>query len=197
MNRQKTVLFILVLLLIAAGLYSYFRIPRQKTVDTLKYSPGAATPAAKAEAARSDERKLHLELLDVKQPTFTGFKRNIFWLPSHSTIKKLPPPPPPPPYRPPTPPVQPAPSTPPAPISPVRAEMAKFTFLGFLKKDDKKTIFLAKENEILLVKKGDKIANNYQVTNITDEALTINPVSGEGQIVIPLVENMPLSAPGK
>ncbi len=75
--------------------------------------------------------------------------------------------------------------------------MAKFTFLGFLKKDDKKTIFLAKENEILLVKKGDKIANNYQVANITDEALTINPISGEGQIVIPLVENMPLSAPGK
>jgi len=73
-------------------------------------------------------------------------------------------------------------------------EMAKFTFLGFLKKDNKKTIFLHKDNEIILVKKGDKIANKYEVTNITDDVLTINSISGGGQIVIPLVENMPLVA---
>jgi len=73
-------------------------------------------------------------------------------------------------------------------------EMAKFTFLGFLKKDNKKTIFLHKDNEIILVKKGDKIANKYEVTNITDDALTINSISGGSQIIIPLVENMPLVA---
>jgi len=72
-------------------------------------------------------------------------------------------------------------------------EMAKFQFLGFLKKDNKKTIFLHKDNEIILVKKGDKIANKYEVTSITDDALIINSTLGGGQIVIPLVENKPLA----
>lgn len=72
--------------------------------------------------------------------------------------------------------------------------MAKFTFLGFLLKEHRKTIFLSKDQEIFVVKKGDKIANIYEVTNISDDALTIHPTSGSGDIVIPLMENMPLKA---
>ena len=72
--------------------------------------------------------------------------------------------------------------------------MAKFTFLGFLKKEGRKTIFLSKGNEIILVKKGDKIDNRFEVTNLTDEALTITSTTESGQIVIPLVENSPLRA---
>ncbi len=192
MNRQKLFLLILVVLLVSAIVYAYFRTPQQKTVERLKYVPGAPAEGKK-ETAKVEEKKLNLELLDRPSPRFTGFKRNIFWLASAETKKKLPlpPPPPPPQLKPPSPP---PPPPPPPPPSPVTIEMAKFTFLGFLKKDNRKTIFLHKDNEIILVKKGDRIANKYEVTNITDDVLTINSISGGGQIVIPLVENMPLVA---
>lgn len=188
MNRQKAFLFILLVLFVAAAVYAYFRTPEQKTVQRLKFAPG--TPAENAKTAKPNDKKLHLELLDRPLPRFAGFKRNIFWFAPLENKKKLPPPPPPPPFRPPAPP----PPLPPSP-PPVRKEMAKFTFLGFLKKDNRKTIFLGKDNQIFLVKKGDRIANNYEVTNITDDMLTINSIAGGGQIVIPLVENMPLIAP--
>ena len=71
--------------------------------------------------------------------------------------------------------------------------MARFTFLGFLKKDNRKTIFLSSDKEIYLVKKGDKIAGKYDVTNISDEALTISVTATGNEIIIPLVENRALS----
>lgn len=194
MNRQKLLLLALVGLLAAAVVYAYFRTPQQRTVGKLKYSPGAPADARKDETPKPNGRKLHLELLDNRLPRSTGSKRNIFWLAGAETRKKLPLPPPPP-FRP-----APPPPLPPPPIKtltpPVRSEMAQFTFLGFLKKDGRKTIFLAKDNEIFLVRKGDKILNTYEVTKITDDMLTINSISG-GQIVIPLVENKPLSVRGE
>jgi len=75
--------------------------------------------------------------------------------------------------------------------------MAKFTFLGFLKKDNRKTIFLTNGKEIFLVKKGDKLSGRYDVTALTDEALTITSIQDGGEIVIPLVESRPLAAPRK
>lgn len=187
-------LLVFLLLLAAAVVYAYFRSPQQKTVDKLKFAPGTPAEPRKGAKVQPEESKVHLELLDRQMPRFSGFRRNIFWLASLENKRKLklPPPPPPPPFKPPLPP-----PTSQVQAPPVRTEMAKFTFLGFLKKDNRKTIFLAKDNEIFLVKKGDRIANNYEVTNITDDVLTINSISGGGQIVIPLVENMPLMAPAK
>jgi hypothetical protein len=110
----------------------------------------------------------------------------------------LPPPPPPPKKPPPAPPAPPVVTPPPAPpVDPVARDIARFTFLGFLKKDNKKTIFLSSDKEIYLVKKGDKIAGKYDVTNVTDEALTISVASSGNEIVIPLVENRALSAPNR
>ncbi|HEY6874438.1 MAG TPA: hypothetical protein VI298_17095 [Geobacteraceae bacterium] len=199
MNRQKMLLLVFLLLLAAAVVYAYFRSPQQKTVARLKFTPGIPAEEKKGPTVKQDDRKLHLELLDRQMLRYTGFKRNIFWLAALENKKKLPLPPPPP-FRPLPPPPPLAPPKPPPPqvqSSPARTEMAKFTFLGFLKKDNNKTIFLAKDNEIFLVKKGDKIAKIYEVTNITDDVLTINAISGGGQIIIPLVENMPLMAPAK
>ncbi len=71
-------------------------------------------------------------------------------------------------------------------------EVGRYTFLGFLQKENRKIIFLAKDNEIILVRKGDKIAGKYQVANISDEALTFNLLATGEQIVVPLVENRPL-----
>jgi hypothetical protein len=76
---------------------------------------------------------------------------------------------------------------------PVTAPLARFTFLGFLKKGSVKIIFLAKENDILLVKKGDKVAGRYQVTEISDQALTLTVADTGDKIVIPLIENRPLA----
>ena len=76
-------------------------------------------------------------------------------------------------------------------------EMAKFTFLGYLLKDNRKTVFLSSNKEIFVVKKGDKIANKYEVTNLSDSVITIHSISGNGEIAIPLIENKPLSVPRK
>ena len=190
MNRQKLSLFILLILLVVAIAYAFFRTPQQKKVDRLKYSPGALPATAPVNTAiKADDTKLHLELLDDKTASFSGFKRNIFRLAPLKPKVTIPPPPPPPTSAPPTPP---PPPPPPGKGELARAEMAKFKFLGFLKKDNRKTIFLSRNNEILLVKKGDKIAGQFEVADITEEFLTINAVPDGGQIVIPLLENMPL-----
>jgi hypothetical protein len=69
--------------------------------------------------------------------------------------------------------------------------------MGFLKKDNRKTIFLSSNNEISLVKKGDMIAGKYLVANITDEMLSIRSSENGMEIIIPLIENRPLNVPGQ
>jgi hypothetical protein len=206
MNRQKMTLAILLLLLCLALIYSYVRQPRQKRAANLKYTPGTVasgtvSTSKSGVAVRLDDKKLHLELLDKELSRFSGFRRNIFkpifheeimLLPVQSSVPplKLPLPLPPPPIAPPPPPRA-------AEPTPIQRDMAKFTFLGFMKKDNKKTIFLSSDKEIFLVKKGDSIAGKYEVSNLTEEALTIHPLVEGGEIIIPLVENKALTAPRK
>lgn len=204
MNRQKVILAILLLLLALAIIYSFARQPRPKRVASLKYAPGAAALSSKSTSkapVAQTENKLHLELLDKELSRFSGFRRNLFKPIFHEDIKLplqasapfgkpiLPVPPPPPKPLPPLTPPQTAEAT------PIQRDMAKFTFLGFLKKDNKKTIFLSNDKEIFLVKKGDTIAGKYEVSNLTEEALTIHPLVEGGEIIIPLVENRALTAP--
>lgn len=193
MNRQKMLLFILVIVLIAAIVYAFFRMPQQKSVERLKYASGAPASRAVGEAVKGDDKKVHLELLDRQVSAFSGFKRNIFSLtPLKSKVATLPPPPPPPPPPVPLPPPPPPPPPPPSEEALTKAEMAKFTFLGFLRKDNKKIMFLSKDNEIFVVGKGDKIANRFEITSITDDFMTIQSIPDGAQTVIPLMENMPL-----
>jgi hypothetical protein len=201
MNREKLILSILLIVLVAAAAYSYIRMPRQKTVAELKYVPGMkATPRVATAPQVADEVTLRLDLLDKQSSRFAGYKRNLFKPVFYEEQKALPTPPPPPPPRPQ--PVKPAaaPAPPPPPAvaeqTPLQRDMASFTFLGFLKKGEKKTIFLSSNKEIFLARKGDRLSGKYDVTNITDEALVITSLDG-GEIVIPLVENKPLSAPGR
>jgi hypothetical protein len=202
MNRQRLILAALLALFSASLIYSYWRMPRQKTVDKLKYQPGmtATRPDSKPGKVNDTER-VRLDLLD-RAPGFasTGGK-NIFLNLFPDELKKVPvplPPPPPPPEKKPAPP----PSVPvqaPAPAvveqTPLQRDLANFTFLGFMKKDSRKTIFLTNGKEIFVVKKGDKISNKYDVTSVTDESLTITSLQDSGEIIIPLIENRPLNAP--
>ncbi|HBG08058.1 MAG: type II secretion system protein PulP [Geobacteraceae bacterium GWC2_58_44] len=208
MNRQKLVLCLLLLVFAGSVVYSFLRSPKQQQVAELKQRPGAAAPAVGSKGGAApkgagDEARVHLELLDQGEPQFTGFRRNIF-SPIFSEELKVPPfkplPPPPRPVQAPAPAPAPLPAPPPPPPSPEQvaaqladSELSKFTFLGFLKKNGEKTVFLSSNNEIFLAKKGSKLGQKFQVADLTDDAITIRSVAGGREIVIPLVENRALS----
>ena len=198
MNRQRAILAVLLVLFAASLFYSYVRMPRQKTVDKLKYQSGMVVPRAESKPAKgNDTERVRLDLLD-KGPGYaaTGGK-NIFQSLFQDEVPKirvpLPPPPPPPVKR--TEPIQQVQAPAVIEQTPLQRDLATFTFLGFLKKDNRKTIFLTNGKEIFVVRKGDKIANKYDVTSVTDESLTITSLLDYGEIVIPLIENRPLNAP--
>jgi hypothetical protein len=203
MSRKRLILAILLVLLAVAMIWSYVSYPRPKTVSTLKYAPGARVQAEKRRepvvqrtaprpAPRPADNLLRLDLLDREQPVFKGYHRNIFRplfvdelkLMKQKAVVAMPTPPPVPKAAP----VQPVVAEPP------RRELARFTFLGFLKKDGHKTIFLAKDKDIILVREGDVIAGRYKAVSVTDQSLSL-VVGGSGEeIVIPLVENRALGA---
>lgn len=201
MNRQKVALTVLLAIFACSLVISYLRMPRQKSVEKLTYVSGMKVPVAKqAQGSAREEDRVHLELLDRRPSAGVNVKRNIFGN-LFAEVKKpiIPlPPPPPPPVKPPVA-VEPPKDVPPPPMvvepTPLQREMARFTFLGFLKKDNRKTIFLTNDKEIFVVKKGDKILGKYDVTSLTEEALTISSMQDGGEIIIPLVENRPLQAP--
>lgn len=201
MNRKRLILFILTICFIVAAGWSYISVPRQKSVSILTYSPGNKTIAPVDKGVTNilenvDEgRVLNLALLDQEPSPFKGYRRNIFKpvfadetkiakqkltrmpvaqaLPQKSTV------------------VVTAPQT--SPAQPETAPLARFVFMGFLKKDAQKTIFLGNDSDIILVKKGDKIAGRYEAASITDQALTLIVSDTGDEIVIPLIENQPLS----
>ena len=195
MNRQRLILFLLVIAFGIAALWSYSAMPRPKTVSTLPYKPGqqakpAIAPTNKPVHYADDGTRLNINLLEKEPSGFKGYRRNIFrpiFVDELKVVKRQAVAIKPPPPKVIAAPVQ------PVITQPVTAPLARFTFLGFLKKGSVKTIFLAKENDILLVKKGDKVAGRYEVTEISDQALTLAVTDTGGTIVIPLIENSPLT----
>jgi len=219
MNRQKLALFILLIVLVLAVFWSYTSLPRQKTVSTLKYAPGqtqntpkpaAATTAAKdakqsaSPTVAGDERVLRLDRLEGEQAGFKGYRRNIFkpiFIDEIRIMKQkavaIKPPVVPPVVVPP-PKVEPPPPPPPITEAEIlKNTLARFVFLGYLKKDSRRTVFLSKDKDIILVRKGDKFAGRYEAKSITDQALTIVATDSGEEIVIPLIENQPLAAAAK
>ncbi len=204
MNRQRLILALLLVIFASSLFYSYIRMPRLKTVDKLKYQTGMAATRVESKPGKdNDTERVRLDLLDrVSAYAPTGGK-NIFLSLFPDEIKKssvpLPPPPPPPEKKPLAIPVPQSQATEPVVVeqTPLQRDLANFTFLGFLKRDGRKTIFLTNGKEIFVVKKGDKIANKYNVTSLTDESLTITSLQDSGEIIIPLIENRPLNAPKK
>jgi hypothetical protein len=209
MNRQKLILCLLLVALAGSIVYSVLRSPTERRAATLTYRPGVPVPApvksgAGAPQGGSAEGRVHLALLDQEQPRFAGFRRNIF-TPIFSEevklppFKPLPPPPrpvvivPPPPAPPQAPPPVPVPPPPPSADDIAAGEMAKFTFLGFLKQGGARTVFLSTNNEIFLAKKGTTLLSKFQVSDLTDDAITIKTIAGGRELVIPLVENRALS----
>jgi len=197
MNRQKMALAILLVIFAISIGYSFVHQPPRRTVDKLKYAPGTKGVSVQISGRSPDDKKLRLDLLDREPPRFSGFRRNLF-RPIFPDIMKLPPiaarpvlplpaPPPPPPKT---------------PAQLAMEDMSRYTFLGYLQKGNRKTIFLTRDNEIILAKKGDKIAGKYEVATISDDSMIINLLQNGEQIVIPLMENRalaraPMPAPGQ
>lgn len=197
MNRQRLILFALVILFGVAAVWSYTAMPRPKTVSTLTFKPGqpALPPAAaagKPSRESDDGTRLKLSLLEGVPAAFKGYRHNIF-KPVFVDETKI--------VRQQASAAKPPPAPPKAVVVPaeqviIKAEtapLARFTFLGFLKKGSVKTIFLSSEKDILLVKKGDKIAGRYEAVDISDQALTLIVTDTGDEIVIPLIENRPLA----
>jgi hypothetical protein len=209
MNRKIQVLCVLLVVLAGSLVYSFLHSPKEQRVTVLKNPPGGAATATRKIAPApagnvGDDTGVHLALLDRELPRFSGFRRNIF-SPIFREELKLPPFKPLPLPLPPRPVVAlPPPPQPPQPVqvppTPEQAaaqadavELAKFTFLGFLKKDGAKTVFLSSNNEIFLAKKGSNLGQKYLVSDLTDDSLTIKSIVGGRELVIPLVENRALS----
>lgn len=198
MNRQRLILFVLVIVFAVASFWSYWAMPRPKTV-ALTFKPGQQPKAAGGAADKTvqgtdDGARLKIDLLEKEQTGFKGYRRNLFkplFSDERMTVKQKavvikPMPPVPAPKV--------SPTVEPVLVLPEAAALARFTFLGFLKKGSVKTIFLAKDKDILLVKKGDTVAGRYEATEVTDQALTLTVLDSGTEIVIPLVENRPLAA---
>ncbi|PLX73343.1 MAG: hypothetical protein C0615_11100, partial [Desulfuromonas sp.] len=79
-------------------------------------------------------------------------------------------------------------------VAQVRQQLARFTFLGFLLKDNQRTVFLSKRDELFLVKKGDTFGDEsrFEVLDISSDKLTIKQQGTTGLIEIKLVEEEPL-----
>ncbi len=84
-------------------------------------------------------------------------------------------------------------------LRPPEKKLASFIFLGFLESEKEKTIFLSKDGEIFVVKRGDTlvkksatIPQDYVVKIITDEKVVISSSDGSDLMEISLIENEPL-----
>lgn len=194
MNRQKLLLILLLGLFALALAYAYRATPRQSQVSEAASRRPAQTrpPTSGRPSASAAEPRVHLELLVREDGASLGFKRNIFRFqqpapphlpPPPSSTVVLPPPPPPPVLE----------AALPAAAERQR-ELARFTFLGFLLKDGVKSIFLSANEEIFVVRKGDRFGNNkrFLVAELTPERLTIRQDDDPRPIIIPLVEQAPL-----
>ena len=192
MNRQKQILFILLVILALSGVYAYMTTPEQSQVAVSGSIVGSRNDVSSGTKAASDNQKVNLELLELGKEKYQGYKRDIFNYyqpkpkPKPAAVVKVVP----------KPVVKPVPVIKSAPVVTlqVRKQLARFTFLGFLIKDDVRTVFLSKREELFLVKKADFFGEDdqFEVVEITEAQLTIKQQGANGLIEIPLVEKEPL-----
>lgn len=190
MNRNKVILFILLIVLLLALGYSYLASPRLERVTAVKV-PDSKVVSRAQRSTGVDDRRVRTDLMEEEPVKFKGIKRNLFG--SLYPPPKAKPAPPPPKPTPPPPPPPPKVVEPPPVVEVIRRELAKFTFMGYLRKQEKWTIFLKSSEDIFLVSEGDRFGGKkeFLAKEITPEQLVIEQAS-QGEIVIPLVEKQPL-----
>lgn len=196
--NQKRALGVLLILLLLSLLYGYWQMPRQERVgpevkSKAKLSaPGSKASKTPAPTTPSDAfPRLRSDLLDRPVSPYSGVRRDLFYSAPPAPLFVAPPVV----ALPPTPKVE-LPPPPPEPTAEevVARELARFKFLGFVKKEEQKTIFLGFEGDLFLVRQGDRFGRNreFLVTALTATELKIRQEE-VGEIVIPLIDQAPLS----
>lgn len=190
---SKRLLGFLIPAFIASLIYGYLQMPKQERITSAEQR----SQTKKQQATRDDGGypRLRSDLLDRKSQPYPGVHRNLFgssqrveeievYIEEPQTVI-IPPvvvaPPPPPP--------------PPSPQEIARQELSRYKFVGFFKKGEKQTIFLATNEDVLLVRKGEYLGRDrkYFVVNITDTDMELRK-EGAGDFSIKLTDQESLSA---
>jgi hypothetical protein len=157
-SKQLLLGALLGVLVLALG-YAYWASPSQeRAVQASRPSSNSKrVQTLSSVEGPTDQRRVRLDILARRVEAFSEPKRDIFRLLQPRPV--LPAVPPPLPMITVAPPVVRTPivmSTP----SPVR--VPSFTLLGFLQKEEERTVFLSLNNHIFIVKKGTRFGNNKE-----------------------------------
>lgn len=187
MSRKRVLLAILLGVLCLSVVYAYLATPRQQ-----KAPPRLTSAEPRRVAVTSDrpsEVKVRLDQLETEEEPFPGAERDIF----RFKAKPAPPPPEPKPTPPPSPVVslQPSQAAPVTPLETARKALSEFSFLGFLEKGNVRTVFLTSGGELFIVKRNDRFGKDQEflVTGLSDQTLTVQRRGEQTPMTIPLVEN--------
>lgn len=202
--KSKRILFFLIPAFIAALIYSYLQMPNQERIppgekiSTTPRSPVTIKQQGKKLSSTQNAifPRLRTDLLEYTPQPYPGVRRDLFFTVNVQNeveeeieiIFEEPPEVVPPPIIVPV-------ATPPSPQEIARQEVARYKFLGFFKKGEKKTIFLSTDGEVLLVRQGEYLGRErkYYVVNITDTTLELR-TAGAGDFLVKLNEEESLSA---
>lgn len=187
---SKRLLGFLIPAFIASLIYGYLQMPKQERIA----SGEQVMQDKKQQVPRDHEGypRLRSDLLDRKSHPYPGVHRNLFGSSQRVEEIEVYTEEPPPVI---IPPVVVAPPPPPSSQEIARQELSRYKFVGFFKKGEKKTIFLATDGEVLLVRKGEYLGRDrkYFVVNITDTDMELRK-EGAGDFSIKLTDQESLSA---
>jgi hypothetical protein len=179
MNGPKLFLSLLICVLALSIVGAWFRMPRQKNVERLRFQQ----ESTKSQQRSSHEDKpveLRLDLLDQKQAAAV-VTRNVFKPPGNSPVNIMagtrqrnmpvvvPPPPPPPTAQ-----------------EIASKQLAAFTVIGSYFRKNTRIVFLARGEEILSVRTGDFLMSGYSVVDIQDEQLKLRSDDGKHELILAL-----------
>lgn len=198
LSRNTKILIALLFLLATLVFYRLATKEELKRVKELTYKPG--TRSYKSGSGTEGKVIVPLqpgETLLESESQKTGKKRPYKGVIRNPFQALYPPPPPPPAVI-----TKPAPLPVPVPFpvittrapSSAQIESGKFKFLGFLQKEGDKKIFLSKEKEVFIVKKGDSIGM-FQVSDISENSVTLTSRNSNEEFRL-TIEEMKPTKPG-
>lgn len=186
---SREVRILLALLLVLTGLIVYRVATREepKRVMELKYKPGVGV-GVKHAPTEGERPGGKAGAMKTEKGLYRGVIRNPFqslYQPEPSLPVILP---------------KPSAPAPPFPVmtskgpSPTQVESGKVKFLGFLQKEGDRKVFLSREKEVFIVKKGDSIGN-LQIGEITDNSVTLLSRDGTEEFRL-TIEDVKPTKPG-
>ncbi|WP_124327304.1 hypothetical protein [Desulfonema ishimotonii] len=181
-KRKKIILATLATVFALALIYRVLHPFRQERVEQLTYTKETGKPAAHADIGKKGtddtEFRVRGDLLAAPPLHSAKVLAPDFFRPIPGVkLEKTPPLPPPSPSRDlpdadeeaAKPPPEPAEN----PYAVVDRELGKFQVIGLYAQGDELSVFLQREKQVLIVRKGDRLDGKYQVEKITAESITL------------------------